>query len=61
MNIDRRHLALPVMAVGLLAAMPSTFALTADGKKSDTGLAVLMNWQKQGGTWKLLSRASAKV
>jgi len=28
------------------------------GKKSSTNLAVLMNWQKQGGDWKLLSRAS---
>lgn len=29
-----------------------------EGKKSSTNLAVLMNWQKQGGDWKLLSRAS---
>ncbi len=32
----------------------------ADGKKSSTNLAVLMNWQKQGGEWKLLSRAATK-
>ncbi len=33
----------------------------ADGKKSSTNLAILMNWQKQGGDWKLLSRASTKL
>jgi ketosteroid isomerase-like protein len=150
MNIERRHLAFPALAVGLLAAVPSAFALsadeqtvakkleafraaqfakdakaldaltatdlsyshsdahiedkatfvknatgdtskfvsldykdptikvvgtnaivrfhwvaqseaTADGKKSDTNLAILMIWQKQGGTWKLLARASTKL
>src|ERR1700680_1280530 len=30
----------------------------ADGKKSSTNLHILMNWQKQGADWKLLSRAS---
>src|SRR5471032_2479868 len=34
---------------------------TADGKKSASNLHVLMNWQKQGGDWKLLSRASTKL
>jgi ketosteroid isomerase-like protein len=33
----------------------------ADGKKSATNLHILMNWQKQGGEWKLLSRASTKL
>lgn len=33
----------------------------ADGKKSSTNLAILMNWQKQGADWKLLSRASTKL
>jgi hypothetical protein len=33
----------------------------ADGKKSSTNLHVLMNWQKQGTDWKLLSRASTKL
>ena len=33
----------------------------ADGKKSATNLHVLMNWQKQGTDWKLLSRASTKL
>src|ERR1700712_1043894 len=28
----------------------------ADGKKSATNLHILMNWQKQGADWKLLSR-----
>lgn len=32
-----------------------------DGKKSSTNLAILMNWQKQGGEWELLSRASTKL
>jgi hypothetical protein len=34
---------------------------TADGKKSSTNLHILMNWQKQGADWKLLSRASTKL
>ena len=33
----------------------------ADGKKSSTNLHILMNWQKQGGTWKLLTRASTRL
>jgi len=33
----------------------------ADGKKSSTNLHILMNWQKQAGEWKLLSRASTKI
>jgi ketosteroid isomerase-like protein len=33
----------------------------ADGKKSATNLHILMNWQKQGTDWKLLSRASTKL
>lgn len=32
-----------------------------DGKKSSTNLHILMNWQKQGAGWKLLSRASTKL
>jgi ketosteroid isomerase-like protein len=32
-----------------------------EGKKSDTNLHILMNWQKQGADWKLLSRASTKM
>ena len=32
-----------------------------DGKKSSTNLHILMNWQNQGGEWKLLSRASTKL
>jgi hypothetical protein len=31
-----------------------------DGKKSSTNLHI-MNWQKQGADWKLLSRASTKL
>ena len=34
---------------------------TADGKKSATNLHVLMNWQKQGADWKLLTRGSTKL
>ena len=33
----------------------------ADGKKSATNLHILMNWQKQGDDWKLLSRAATKL
>jgi hypothetical protein len=33
----------------------------ADGKKSSTNLHILMNWQKQAGDWKLLSRGSTKL
>ena len=33
----------------------------ADGKRSSTNLHILMNWQKQGADWKLLSRASTKL
>jgi ketosteroid isomerase-like protein len=33
----------------------------ADGKKTSTNLHILMNWQKQGADWKLLSRASTKL
>ena len=32
-----------------------------EGKKNDTNLHILMNWQKQGADWKLLSRASTKL
>ena len=32
-----------------------------DGKKTATDLHVLMIWQKQGGEWKLLARASTKL
>jgi hypothetical protein len=32
----------------------------ADGTKSKTNLHILMNWQKQGEDWKLLSRAATK-
>ena len=32
-----------------------------DGKKSATNLHILMNWQKQGADWKLLTRASTKL
>jgi len=33
----------------------------ADGKKSSTNLHILMNWQKQGADWRLLSRAATKL
>ena len=33
----------------------------ADGKKNNTNLHILMNWQQQGSDWKLLSRASTKL
>ena len=33
----------------------------ADGKKSATNLHILMNWQKQGADWKLLSRSATAL
>ncbi len=33
----------------------------ADGKKVPQNLHILMNWQKQGAEWKLLSRAATKL
>jgi len=33
----------------------------ADGPKTKTNLHILMNWQKQGTEWRLLSRASTKL
>jgi len=35
--------------------------MAADGKKVPTNLHILMNWQKQGDAWKLLSRAATKL
>lgn len=35
--------------------------MAADGKKVATNLHILMNWQKQGDDWKLLSRAATKL
>jgi ketosteroid isomerase-like protein len=32
-----------------------------EGKKSSTNLHILMNWQKQGNEWRLLSRGSTKL
>jgi ketosteroid isomerase-like protein len=32
-----------------------------DGKKTPQNLHILMNWQKQGADWKLLSRAATKL
>ena len=33
----------------------------ADGKRTVTNLHILMNWIRQGGEWKLLSRASTRL
>lgn len=33
----------------------------ADGAKSAANLHILMNWQKQGADWKLLSRAATRL
>ena len=32
-----------------------------DGKKTPQNLHILMNWQKQGSEWKLLSRSATKL
>ncbi len=34
---------------------------TADGKKAPQNLHILMNWQKQGADWKLLSRSATAL
>jgi hypothetical protein len=34
---------------------------SADGKKVPQNLHILMNWQKQGAEWKLLSRAATRL
>ena len=33
----------------------------ADGKKTANDLHILMNWQKQGSEWKLLSRSATRL
>ena len=33
----------------------------ADGKKTANDLHILMNWQKQGSDWKLLSRSATRL
>jgi len=54
-----------IRVVGDVAIVRFTWAseseVVADGTKSQTNLHILMNWQKQGGEWKLLSRASTKI
>jgi len=39
----------------------SDSGVIADGKKRSTNLHILMDWQKQGDEWKLLSRAATKL
>ena len=38
-----------------------TAEMVADGKTVSNSLHVLMNWQKQGDDWKLLSRSATKL
>ena len=33
----------------------------ADGKRTANDLHILMNWQKQGSEWKLLSRSATRL
>ena len=50
--------------VGTAAIVRFTFVgeqQFTDGKKTPQNLAILMNWQKQGSEWKLLSRAATKL
>ena len=35
--------------------------VVADGKKNSTNLHILMNWQKQGADWRLLSRSATRL
>jgi ketosteroid isomerase-like protein len=53
-----------VRVVGPAAIVRFTFVGEqefTDGKKTPQNLHILMNWQKQGGDWKLLSRAATKL
>ncbi len=53
-----------VKVVGPAAIVRFTFVGEqefTDGKKTPQNLAILMNWQKQGSDWKLLSRAATKL
>ena len=54
-----------IRVVGPAAIVRFTWAgeaeAVADGKKSSTNLHILMNWQKQGADWKLLSRGATKL
>jgi hypothetical protein len=53
-----------VKVVGSAAIVRFTFVGEqefTDGKKTPQNLAILMNWQKQGSEWKLLSRAATKL
>jgi ketosteroid isomerase-like protein len=54
-----------IRVVGPVAIVRFTWAseseTISDGKKSSTILHILMNWQKQGADWKLLSRAATKL
>ena len=56
---------LTIKVVGPAAIVPFHWTaeqeMAADGKKVPTNLHILMNWQKQGSDWKLLSRASTKL
>jgi ketosteroid isomerase-like protein len=53
-----------VKVVGPVAIVRFTFVGEqefTDGKKTPQNLHILMNWQKQGSDWKLLSRAATKL
>jgi hypothetical protein len=53
-----------VKVVGSAAIVRFTFVGEqefTDGKKTPQNLAILMNWQKQGSEWKLLSRSATKL
>ena len=53
-----------VKVVGPAAIVRFTFVGEqefTDGKKTPQNLAILMNWQKQGNEWKLLSRSATKL
>jgi hypothetical protein len=53
-----------IRVVRSAAIVRFTFAgeqVFTDGKKTPQNLHILMNWQKQGSDWKLLSRAATKL
>jgi Domain of unknown function (DUF4440) len=53
-----------IRVVGPAAIVRFTFVgeqLFNDGKTASQNLHILMNWQKQGNDWKLLSRSATKL
>jgi uncharacterized protein DUF4440 len=59
-NRNAKTLSLAYQDVKIRVVGPAAI-VRFNGKKSATKLHVLMNWQKQGADWKLLSRAATRL